>query len=168
MIAEFLDTQGNAGIIISISIILLAGFLCTRITKKLHFPNVSGYIISGIFIGPCVLHLIPSDIIQGMDFMTDIALAFIAFGVGKYFKKETLMKQGGKVMIITIFEALTAGLCITLSMVLLFHLPWSFSLLLGAIGCATAPASTIMTIRQYHAKGNFVDTILQVMLWMML
>lgn len=162
MIAEFLDTQGNAGIIISISIILLAGFLCTRITKKLHFPNVSGYIISGIFIGPCVLHLIPSDIIQGMDFMTDIALAFIAFGVGKYFKKETLMKQGGKVMIITIFEALTAGLCITLSMVLLFHLPWSFSLLLGAIGCATAPASTIMTIRQYHAKGNFVDTILQV------
>ena len=109
-----------------------------------------------------MLHLIPSDIIQGMDFMTDIALAFIAFGVGKYFKKETLMKQGGKVMIITIFEALTAGLCITLSMVLLFHLPWSFSLLLGAIGCATAPASTIMTIRQYHAKGNFVDTILQV------
>ena len=47
-------------------------------------------------------------------------------------------------------------------MVTFFHLPWSFSLLLGAIGCATAPASTIMTIRQYHAKGNFVDTILQV------
>ena len=47
-------------------------------------------------------------------------------------------------------------------MVTLFRLPWSFSLLLGAIGCATAPASTIMTIRQYHAKGNFVDTILQV------
>lgn len=162
MIAELLKSQGNAGIILSIAIILLAGFLCTRVTRKLHFPNVSGYIISGILIGPCVLHLIPTEVIQGMDFMTDIALAFIAFGVGKYFRKDSLMKQGGKILTITIFEALTAGACITAAMVGLFHLPWSFSLLLGAIGCATAPASTIMTIRQYHAKGNFVDTILQV------
>jgi len=162
MIAEVLQKQGNAGIILSIAIILLAGFLCSRVTRKLHFPNVSGYIISGILIGPCVLHLIPFEIVQGMDFMTDIALAFIAFGVGKYFRKDALLKQGGKILTITIFEALTAGACITIAMVTFFHLPWSFSLLLGAIGCATAPASTIMTIRQYHAKGNFVDTILQV------
>ena len=55
MIAEVLQKQGNAGIILSIAIILLAGFLCSRVTRKLHFPNVSGYIISGILIGPCVL-----------------------------------------------------------------------------------------------------------------
>ena len=162
MIAEILKHQGNAGIILSIAIILLAGFLCTRVTKKLRFPNVSGYIISGILIGPCVLHLIPREVIAGMDFMTDIALAFIAFGVGKYFRKDILLKQGGKIITITIFEALTAGAFITIAMVVCFRLPWSFSLLLGSIGCATAPASTIMTIRQYHAKGNFVDTILQV------
>ena len=78
MIAEVLQKQGNAGIILSIAIILLAGFLCSRVTRKLHFPNVSGYIISGILIGPCVLHLIPLEIVQGKDFMTDIALAFIA------------------------------------------------------------------------------------------
>ncbi|EFP62768.1 transporter, CPA2 family [Erysipelotrichaceae bacterium 3_1_53] len=162
MIAEILKHQGNAGIILSIAIILLAGFLCTRVTKRLRFPNVSGYIISGILIGPCVLHLIPREVIAGMDFMTDIALAFIAFGVGKYFRKDILLKQGGKIITITIFEALTAGACITIAMVVCFRLPWSFSLLLGSIGCATAPASTIMTIRQYHAKGNFVDTILQV------
>lgn len=162
MIAEILKHQGNAGIILSIAIILLAGFLCTRVTKKLRFPNVSGYIISGILIGPCVLHLIPREVIAGMDFMTDIALAFIAFGVGKYFRKDILLKQGGKIITITIFEALTAGACITIAMVVCFRLPWSFSLLLGSIGCATAPASTIMTIWQYHAKGNFVDTILQV------
>lgn len=162
MIAEILKHQGNAGIILSIAIILLAGFLCTRVTKKLRFPNVSGYIISGILIGPCVLHLIPREVIAGMDFMTDIALAFIAFCVGKYFRKDILLKQGGKIITITIFEALTAGACITIAMVVCFRLPWSFSLLLGSIGCATAPASTIMTIRQYHAKGNFVDTILQV------
>ena len=162
MISEKLKHQGNEGIILSIAIILLAGFLCTRVTKKLRFPNVSGYIISGILIGPCVLHLIPREVIAGMDFMTDIALAFIAFGVGKYFRKDILLKQGGKIITITIFEALTAGACITIAMVVCFRLPWSFSLLLGSIGCATAPASTIMTIRQYHAKGNFVDTILQV------
>lgn len=162
MIADFLKQQGNAGIILSIAIILLAGFLCTRVTKRLHFPNVSGYIISGILIGPCVLQMIPEEVVAGMDFMTDIALAFIAFGVGKYFKRDILKKQGSKILTITIFEALTAGACITIAMVTLFRLPWSFSLLLGAIGCATAPASTIMTIRQYHAKGNFVDTILQV------
>ena len=162
MIADFLKQQGNAGIILSIAIILLAGFLCTRVTKRLRFPNVSGYIISGILIGPCVLQMIPEEVVAGMDFMTDIALAFIAFGVGKDFKRDILKKQGSKILTITIFEALTAGACITIAMVTLFRLPWSFSLLLGAIGCATAPASTIMTIRQYHAKGNFVDTILQV------
>lgn len=65
MIAEVLQKQGNAGIILSIAIILLAGFLCTRVTRKLHFPNVSGYIISGILIGPCVLHLIPLRLFRG-------------------------------------------------------------------------------------------------------
>ncbi|MFQ7539394.1 MAG: cation:proton antiporter [Clostridium sp.] len=139
MIADFLKQQGNAGIILSIAIILLAGFLCTRVTKRLRFPNVSGYIISGILIGPCVLQMIPEEVVAGMDFMTDIALAFIAFGVGKYFKRDILKKQGSKILTITIFEALTAGACITIAMVTLFRLPWSFSLLLGAIGCAQLP-----------------------------
>lgn len=163
MIADFLKQQGNAGIILSIAIILLAGFLCTRVTKRLRFPNVSGYIISGILIGPCVLQMIPEEVVAGMDFMTDIALAFIAFGVGKYFKRDILKKQGSKILTITIFEALTAGACITIAMVTLFRLPWSFSLLLGAIGCATAPASTIMTIRQYHAKGNICTALVEFM-----
>lgn len=162
MVSKFMIQEGSAGIILSLAIMLFAGFLCTRITKKLHFPNVSGYIISGVLIGPYVLHLVPETYISGMEFVTDIALAFIAFGVGKYFRIDTLKKNGGQVLIITVCEALMAGALITLSMVGIFHLSWSFSLLLGAIGCATAPASTIMTIRQYHAKGPFVDMILQV------
>lgn len=96
-----------------------------------------------------------------MDFITDVALAFIAFGVGKYFKLSALKKSGIKVVILTLFESLTAGVLITIVMLLL-GLSLPFSLLLGAIGCATAPASTIMTIRQYKAKGHFIDTILQV------
>ncbi len=75
-------------ILISLSIMLLAGFLMTRITKLLKLPNVSGYIIGGILIGPYCLKLVSEDIIFHMDFVSDIALSFIAFGVGKFFKKE--------------------------------------------------------------------------------
>ena len=96
-----------------------------------------------------------------MDFVTDLALAFIAFGVGKYFRLSSLKANGKNMVILTLFESLTAGVFITTAMLLL-GLSLSFSLLLGAIGCATAPASTIMTIRQYKAKGPFIDTILQV------
>lgn len=81
--------------------------------------------------------------------------------MGKYFKLSALKKSGIKVVILTLFESLTAGVLITIVMLLL-GLSLPFSLLLGAIGCATAPASTIMTIRQYKAKGHFIDTILQV------
>ncbi len=139
---------------------LASGFLLTRITKQLHLPNVTGYIITGVIIGPWCLNLVPSQYIEQMDFITDLALAFIAFGVGKYFKLSSLKANGKNMVILTLFESLTAGIFITIVM-LIMGLSLSFSLLLGAIGCATAPASTIMTIRQYKARGPFVDTILQ-------
>lgn len=159
--ALYLSNLGAAGIILSISIMLASGFLLTRITKKLRLPNVTGYIIAGVIIGPWCLNLVPSHYIEQMDFVTDLALAFIAFGVGKYFRLDTLKANGKNMVILTLFESLTAGVFITIAMLLL-GLSLSFSLLLGAIGCATAPASTIMTIRQYKAKGPFIDTILQV------
>lgn len=159
--ALFITNLGAAGIILSIAIMLASGFLLTRITKRLHLPNVTGYIIAGVIIGPWCLNLVPSEYINQMDFVTDLALAFIAFGVGKYFKLSALKANGKNMVILTLFEALIAGIFITTAM-LLMGLSLSFSLLLGAIGCATAPASTIMTIRQYKAKGPFIDTILQV------
>ncbi len=155
-----LNLQGS-GIILTASIMLISGFLFTRLTKLAHLPNVTGYILSGVLIGPWCLHLIPREYIARMDFLTDVALAFIAFGVGKYFKLSALKRSGIGVVILTLLESLTAGVLITIVMLLL-GLSLPFSLLLGAIGCATAPASTIMTIRQYKAKGPFIDTILQV------
>ena len=97
-----------------------------------------------------------------MDFMSDIALAFIAFSTGRYFRLQKLKGNGGKVAVITLFESLLPGILVTLLLALVFHTGWVFALLLGAIATATAPASTIMTIRQYGAKGPFVDTLLQV------
>lgn len=72
-------------ILISLSIILLGGFLLTRITKLAKLPNVTGYIIAGVLIGPHVLNLIPREMVDNMGFVSDIALAFIAFGVGRFF-----------------------------------------------------------------------------------
>ncbi|HOR42758.1 MAG TPA: cation:proton antiporter [Atribacterota bacterium] len=149
-------------ILLSLSVILLAGFLLTRITKLAKLPNVTGYIVAGIIIGPYVLNLIPHEMVGNMGFISDIALAFIAFSVGRFFRRDTFRETGTGVIIITLVESLLAGVLITLLMYWFFPLSWDFCLLLGAIGTATAPASTIVTIRQYHARGNFVNTLLQV------
>lgn len=149
-------------ILITLSIVLLSGFLLTRLTKLISLPNVSGYIIAGILIGPHCLHIIPESIVNNMAFVSDIALAFIAFGVGRFFDKDTLKQTGRSVIIITLFESLLAGLLISAVMYFIFKLNLSLSLLLGAIATATAPASTVMTINQYHARGEFVTTLLQI------
>lgn len=162
MINLSIITNSSAQVILSLAVMLFAGFLVTRITKLLKLPNVTGYILAGVLIGPYVLNLISADMIKSMDFITDVALAFIAFGVGKYFRFSELKASGSKIFILTVFESLVAAALITLSMIFIFHLSVPFSLLLGAIGSATAPASTIMTIKQYRAKGEFVNTILQV------
>ena len=149
-------------ILLVLSIILFAGFIMTRLTNTLNLPKVSGYILAGILIGPCGLNMIPQNMIDDMSFISDLALAFIAFGVGKFFKKEVIMKTGSKVLIVTFFEAMTAGVLVTLFSRFVFGLDTDFALILGAIATATAPASTMMTINQYKAKGEFVNTLLQI------
>lgn len=163
MISKFYGSLPFASVVlISLSLILLSGFLVTRLTKLLHLPYVTGYIIAGVLIGPYVLGAVPTDLIERMSFVSDVALAFIAFGVGKFFKKEVLRQAGMKIIVITVCEALFAGILVTFSMHWIFSLSWNFSLILGAIATATAPASTMMTIKQYHARGEFVNSLLQV------
>lgn len=155
-----LDTVPS--IIISIAFMLFLGFAMTRITKLLRLPNVTAYILIGIIIGPFGLKLIPKRIIDGMDFLSDIALAFIAFSTGEFFKLDVLKKNGGKVIVITVFEALMASVFIFILTYFILHLNLAFSIVLAALASATAPASTMMTIRQTGAKGDFVNTLLQV------
>ena len=158
-ITQFSD---ETEVLLVLSVILLAGFLLTRLTNKLKLPRVSGYILTGILIGPSCLNLIPENIIDHMGFLSDMALAFIAFGVGKFFKKEVLEKTGKKIILITVCESLLAGIMVTAVVYWGFSMEWEFALILGSIATATAPASTMMTIRQYKAKGEFVNVLLQV------
>ncbi len=159
---SFSQLNSTAQVLLSLSLILFAGFLVTRITKRLHLPNVTGYIVAGILIGPSVLGLVPRELVGNMGFFSDIVLGFIAFGVGEYFRGEALKETGASVLLITLGEALLSGIVITVCMYYIFRLDFQFSLLLGVIAAATAPAGTMMTIRQYHAKGVFVNNLLQV------
>ncbi len=148
--------------IISVAIMLFLGFLMTRLTKLLRLPNVTAYILTGILIGPFVLDLIPADVIKGMDFLSDIALAFIAFSTGQYFQLSALRKNGPKVIVITVLEALLSSVLVFILSFFILRLPMEFSAVLCALAATTAPASTMMTIRQTGAHGDFVDTLLQV------
>lgn len=166
MLSRFLqDAVGAsfvASVIISISAMLFLGFAMTRLTKRLRLPNVTAYIITGILIGPYCLDLIPASVVSGMDFLPDIALAFIAFSTGEFFKLATLRKNGMKVVVITVLEACMATVVVFLVTYCVLGVDLPFAIVLSALASATAPASTMMTIRQTGAHGDFVDTLLQV------
>ncbi len=157
--------------ILCIALALFVGLLSSRLMKLLKLPNVTGYLLSGIIFGPFVL----GKYIGGWDegklnavkWISEIALGFIAFTIGTSFKTSSLKSVGKRVIIITIFEALggailTIGGLFIARIFLKEELPVSIILTLGAIACATAPAATLMVIRQYQARGPVVSTLIPV------
>ncbi|MBQ4226603.1 MAG: cation:proton antiporter [Clostridia bacterium] len=162
MIGSISDISPIASVIISIAIMLTGGFLLTRLTKPLGLPDVTAYIVSGILIGPYCLHLVPDAFVKGTAFLPDMALSFIAFSTGQFFRLSTLRQSGPKVILITLSEALMASLLVFVLTYFALGLSLAFSIVLAALASATAPASTMMTIRQTNARGDFVNTLLQV------
>lgn len=162
LIRNAMLSNSIASVIISIALMLFLGFAMTRVTKYLRLPNVTAYIITGILIGPYCLNLVPETFIAGTDFLSDIALAFIAFSTGEFFRITTLKQNGMKIVILTMLEACMATVVVFIVTYFLLGINISFSIVLSALASATAPASTMMTIRQTGAHGNFVDTLLQV------
>lgn len=150
-----------AQIVLSVAIMMLSGFLMTRLTKRLRLPNVTAYLLVGILLGPFCLDAIPKSFVDGTEFLSDIALAFISFATGEFFKLSALRKNGVKVIVITVLEACFAFVLVFFAMTAL-GVAFALTVVLAALAAATAPASTLMTIRQTRAKGSFVDTLLQV------
>ena len=137
---EFINNLPTAAsVIISVALMLFGGFAVTRLTKLAKLPNVTAYIVTGILLGPYCLGLIPQTVIDGMDFISDIALAFIAFGVGEFFRLDTLKKSGAKVVIITLFEACVASLLVFCVCCYVLRLDFAFSAVLASLAAATAP-----------------------------
>ncbi len=156
------STSPVSVVVLSIAIILAAGFLATRITKLLKLPNVTAYVVAGMIIGPFCLKAVPQKVIDGSAFVSDVALAFIAFSAGEFFRFSSFKGKGRQLIIITLFESLTASLLVFVLTYFVLGLGTAFSLVLSALASATAPASTLMTIRQTGAKGDFVDTLISV------
>mgnify|MGYP002558776072 CR=1 FL=1 len=129
-------TSGVSAVIVSLALMLIAGFAMTRLTSKLRLPNVTAYIVSGILLGPFCLDLVPRGVIDGMSFLADIALAFIAFSTGEFFRISTLKKSGAKVLVITVLEACLASALVFLVCYFPLGLDLNFSLVLGALAAA--------------------------------
>ena len=163
-----------------VAVLILVALLSTRVMKLVKLPNVTGYIITGILVGPFVFGLLfnnfsydgikDSVIYQYIDqikWVSNVALGFIAFSIGSSFKAKTIKSLGKSVLIITVLEAIGASILVFCGLFALhFALPDVISmelvLTLAAIASATAPAATLMVIKQYKARGPLVNTLLPV------
>lgn len=164
----------TASILLSLSIALLSGLLLSRLAKKVKLPAVTAYLVSGVLIGPFVLGSlglpgigITSDQLEGFGILSDLALGFIAFSMGNEFRLTQIKKIGKKATFIGTFQALFTTLTVDVTLISLhFAMPDKLSLpaaiVLGAVATATAPAATLMVVRQYKAKGPVTNILLPV------
>ncbi len=162
-------------IFILLAVALLAGLMLSRLAKLVKLPAVTAYLVAGIVIGP---YLIGALNIPGLGFNTmadvksfslisDAALGFIAFSIGNEFRLSQLKKTGRQATVIGIFQAVVATLVVDAALISLhFMMPDKLSLpaaiTLGAIAAATAPAATLMVVKQYKAKGPLTDILLPI------
>lgn len=161
--------------LLSISIAILAGLMMTRLIKPLHLPDVTAYLVAGVLIGPYCLGALN---IEGLGFTTteavnrlalisEVALGFIAFSIGNEFRLEELKHTGRQAVVVGIFQALVATLFVDLALLAVhFAMPDKLTvaqvITLGAIATATAPAATLMVVRQYKASGPLTNLLLPV------
>ena len=144
-----------------LGIMLLGGLLFGRLAKKVGLPNVTGYLVAGLIVGPYVLKIIPADAASSISMVSEMALGFIALSIGAEFKLSYFREVGVRPVVIAILEGLCAMGAVVCGL-LFAGQTLAFSLVLGAIASATAPAATIMVIRQYNANGPLTKTLLSV------
>ena len=163
-----------ASVFLSLSVALLAGLLLSRLAKIVQLPAVTAYLIAGVLIGPCVLGKlgipgigIVTEQLDGFGLLSDLALGFIAFAIGNEFRWTQLKKIGKQATVIGIFQAVFTTVIVDAVLIgLHFLMPDKLSLsaaiVLGAVATATAPAATLMVVKQYKAKGSVTDILLPV------
>lgn len=165
-------------VFLSVAVALFAGLMLTRVFKKLgfNFPDVTAYLIAGLIIGPYGLGrlgieglgFISSESVEAVSMINTAALGFIAFSIGSEFRLSSLKHTGRAAVVIGIFQALAATLMVDGALVVLHFimgeeiLPMPVVLTLGAIASATAPAATLMVVRQYKAHGPLTSLLLPI------
>ena len=168
MIAQLFPSSDDQ-FLIGLALVLMTGLLFGKIAKWLHIPSITGYLVGGMLLGPGLFALfnpsypgiLSTNYIHQLRLIADIELAIIAFTIGTEFKFEYLKKLGPAPIIIAFLETLFAVALITIGL-LMFGFPLYLALAFGAVGGATAPAATVMVIRQYKAKGPLTEMIYSV------
>lgn len=161
--------------LLSVSVAMLAGLLMTRLMKPLKLPDVTAYLIAGILIGPYCLGALQinglgftsAEAVSSLSLISEVALGFIAFSIGNEFRLSDLKQTGKQAVVVGIVQALTATLFVDVALIAVhFIMPDKLSvaqaITLGAIATATAPAATLMVVRQYKAKGPLTNLLLPV------
>ncbi len=162
-------------ILLSLSIALFAGLMLSRLAKVLQLPAVTAYLVAGILIGPYFLGqfkipglgFISMEDIEQFGIISDVALGFIAFAIGNEFRLAQLKKIGKQATVVGIFQAVVTTILVDAALIGLHFLipdklPLPAAIVLGAVASATAPAATLMVVRQYKAKGPVTDILLPV------
>ena len=161
-------------ILFSLSIALFAGLMLSRVAKLVKLPAVTAYLVAGILVGPFCLGAFGVDglgftavNVEWYGIISDVALGFIAFSIGNEFRLAQLKTIGKQATVIGILQAVVTTLFVDAALITLhFIIPDKLSLpaaiVLGAVASATAPAATLMVVRQYKAKGPLTDTLLPV------
>lgn len=146
---------------ISLGISLILGIILGRLLNKLNVPAVAGYIIAGLIMGISGLNILDSTIIENLSFLSDLALGIIAFNIGSELKLPVIRKLGKSIFLIAFCEAFGAFILVT-GIMLVLKQDISTALILGAVSSATAPAATVMVLKEYGAKGPLTSTLLGV------
>lgn len=168
--------MGTGEILLGISIALIAGLISNRLIKLLNLPNVTGYLIVGILLGPYFFSLFNENLtgvltehmVESFGIIVDVALGFIAFSIGCEFKLKNIKKLGKGIITITLIQAFAALAMVDIALAILCLCNGSLNenlpliLTLGAVATATAPAATLMVIKQYKARGPVTETLLPV------
>ena len=148
-------------VLLALSIAMAVGLLMSRFIRLIRLPNVTAYLIAGLLVGPYVLNVLSPELNSELAIISDVALGFIAYSIGSEFKMTYLKEIGVKPMVITLFEGCTASLLVFATLVVMGQ-PLPLCLALGAIAAATAPAATLMVVRQYKANGPVTKMLLPV------
>ncbi len=138
------------------------GFIFGKGAKLLKLPSVSGYLIAGLLLGPSLFNFVSSEEAKSFEIISEITLSFIAFGIGSEFMLKDIIQMGKKITIITLAEVIGAVAVVFSVMYFIFNQDFAFSIVIASMSAATAPAATIMVIRQYRAYGPVTKTILPV------
>lgn len=149
-------------VLLKLGLVLAIGLVGGRVAREFKLPNVSGYLVAGLFLGPSFTGLITAQDLDALTVISEVALAIIAFSIGSEFVLADLRKLGKSIVIITLLEVVGAIGIVFGLMHFIFRQPFAFSIVIAAMSAATAPAATLLIIRQYRADGPVTRTLLPV------